>query len=87
MNSDEIKHETALLMANLIDAIDHYTVLADRIKNLPANELTRDLWHEIQNEQDSLIDLLGMCRQMIVVGAQTIDNDALTDHIAASIIL
>lgn len=85
MYTDVEKNETAEQIATLLDHINNYNRFAEAIQEVALHELTPDDWELILNAIQTGHFLTETMKTMLTIGAQLIDNDALSSHIQASV--
>lgn len=86
MLTDEQKQEQLLGAMQTVEDLDDSIKRSQRIKLLPFEYLTPEIWADVQGDQDFLISVCEMMKTSLGYGAKVIDNDALASHIEAVIL-
>jgi hypothetical protein len=88
MFTDEEKAQTAETYAEMFEAIERVDRDSSIITETPSlANVTPEDWERIYEREGDVIALLAVLKIMIQTAAQVLDNDALTSHVQATIVL
>jgi len=82
VTEDRVAEQLAEAMA-AIDGVDQLISYSKQMQNLSFEDLSRNTWKEIQENQSSYIAVLEMTKDAMRMGSKAIGNDAFEAHLNA----